>query len=419
MVKLSEDDVELVCPISQFIFYDPVIINECGHSFEQSALATHREKSIAAIKKKEADADQPLTEKEKLHKCPSCRTLFKSFERNEGMAERVKTRLEEQPELIYEQFVPIDRRDQLNQLKGLILAGKSKAAIQFIRTHQDKPYLRYANIDEDTGQTALHLFAAGGDLDGIKVLIELGTSTEQTDSDGKTALDIAKANNDACYKYLSAEVEPKKEEDHPLDLARIKPGIEAYLKWRKDNAPGARYERLFNPGGVHWYHGPSGVIRAERLLQLANRLEGGWNEVRYKAFEREFDRSMAVSSHTEHSLKSFIERALEPSVDEMTQLDEIEQGINQYLAWSRLNTQGIRGITRFSHMYHGQSGVARADDLLARIQLVKNEKNMYRYNQFEKAYQRARTQSSGTEHSLVRFIDGALHDDEYDNKYVL
>ena len=418
MVELSEKDKELQCGISFCIFYDPVIIPECKHIFERSELAEHQTRSVnEKAKKAKMDDEQAVNAEDKLATCPNCRKHFKSFEPAAEMAQRVRLRLEEAPELIYEQFIPENRRQRLSTLKNLILNGKSKSAIKLIQKHQDEPYLRYAKIDEDTGQTALHLFAFCGELEGIKVLIELGTSLEQVDGEGKTALDITE--DVACREYLSMPVEANNHDKKRRDLAGIKIGIEAYLQWRKDNAPGARYERLLNPGGVHWYHGPSGVVRAELLLEMTVTLEGNWSESRYKKFDKVFQRSMAESSHTEHSLKSFIERELEQIDEEMANLYEIEAGITNYLNWSRDNTQGIRGLTRFSNMYHGQSGVARAEDLLARINLVRVNNNMYSYNQFEKAYQRARTQSSGTEFSLVYFIDKELDGEEAGEKNVL
>lgn len=417
MGKELADDDELKCSITGQFFCEPVIVPDCAHVFEQEALVRWQASQKKAAEDKALDAGLPVKHDDTLAACPLCKQKIRHFELEGEIVKRVDERLEGDPDLIYDQYVPASRRLVLNQLKAFIRAGKSDDAIQLLQAHV-MPYLQYAKIDESTGRTALHEFAARGNVKGVQALMELGTSLEQTDNEGDTALDLAKRFGfQACKDALTKPFDPINQDNTMLRLRKMKLGIEAYLQWRQDHARGSRTERLLRLEPGHWYHGLSGIVRAVRLSNLIDALDIKWDVAFYRRFEHIYKRSIAESSHTEHSLASFIDRQFEPSDENMAQLVSIREGIEGYLQWSRLNTQGIRGITRFSNLYHGQSGVARAEDLLARIDLVNQDCNQYNYRQFEKAYQRAMAQSSHTEFSLARHIENALAVGGQQNQY--
>jgi hypothetical protein len=55
----------------------------------------------------------------------------------------------------------------------------------------------------------------------------------------------------------------------------------------------------------------------------------------------------------------------EQQVTHTKTIKAIRQAIEGYLNWMERHAQGTRGLTRFSHWYHGDSGVRRAHALLA------------------------------------------------------
>ncbi len=78
------------------------------------------------------------------------------------------------------------------------------------------------------------------------------------------------------------------------------------------------------------------------------------------------------------------------------------QGLNLegcYLDWMKMNAQGTRGLTRFSHWFHGDSGVKRAKELL---ELVNDSTCTYQdiVNKLATCVSR----SSNTKHSLKSYL---------------
>lgn len=88
-------------------------------------------------------------------------------------------------------------------------------------------------------------------------------------------------------------------------------------------------------------------------------------------------------------------------------LERATIGIQNYLDWCSKNASGTRGLTRFSHWYHGDSGIRRAQDLQKKIESFSNvtadDLDLVKSTIKEKLHG-----SSNTRHSLARFIFAAL-----------
>jgi hypothetical protein len=74
-----------------------------------------------------------------------------------------------------------------------------------------------------------------------------------------------------------------------------------------------------------------------------------------------------------------------------------------YLPWMQKNAQGTRGLTRFGHWYHGDSGIRRAHALLTRI----NDPT-FTIEQLSQDLAHIWKVSSNTTHSLKTFLQTAL-----------
>jgi hypothetical protein len=79
-------------------------------------------------------------------------------------------------------------------------------------------------------------------------------------------------------------------------------------------------------------------------------------------------------------------------------------GADSYLGWMSANASGTRGWNRFSHWYHGDSGIKRARELLE----VTNNRNST-YKQILEQLQKANGESSNNKHSLSRYLLSQLH----------
>lgn len=83
--------------------------------------------------------------------------------------------------------------------------------------------------------------------------------------------------------------------------------------------------------------------------------------------------------------------------DKDAALNEIRMATVKYITWMNENTQGIRGLTRFTHMFHGNSGLDRAQNILNMID-EGNTKNI------DKALTEAFAASGNSQHSYSRFL---------------
>ncbi len=72
---------------------------------------------------------------------------------------------------------------------------------------------------------------------------------------------------------------------------------------------------------------------------------------------------------------------------------------NSYLGWMNIHTSGYRGITRFSHWYHGDSGINRARNLLE----IANNPNVT-YEEILTKLKQTFMESSSHKHSLSRYL---------------
>lgn len=86
-----------------------------------------------------------------------------------------------------------------------------------------------------------------------------------------------------------------------------------------------------------------------------------------------------------------------------TYLEKTTIGIQNYLEWCSKNASGTRGLTRFSHWYHGDSGIRRAQDLQ---ETIKNFSNVTAddLNLVKSTIKDRLHGSSNTRHSLARFV---------------
>jgi hypothetical protein len=80
-------------------------------------------------------------------------------------------------------------------------------------------------------------------------------------------------------------------------------------------------------------------------------------------------------------------------------LAKVDSAILQYLQWMERNTQGYRFFNRFKHMFHGRSGITRAEKL--RADIGSGEIDFY---DIVNAVGLTIAESGYTEHSLRRFI---------------
>lgn len=80
-------------------------------------------------------------------------------------------------------------------------------------------------------------------------------------------------------------------------------------------------------------------------------------------------------------------------------IEKINIAIKNYLAWMNENAQGTRGLTRFSHWYHGGSGVGRAEEL----RKVANNSQSSDQDIVTKMVE-VISKSSNAEHSLRNFL---------------
>ncbi|MGC1182745.1 hypothetical protein [Legionella sp.] len=91
-------------------------------------------------------------------------------------------------------------------------------------------------------------------------------------------------------------------------------------------------------------------------------------------------------------------------------LERTTIGIQNYLDWCSKNASGIRGLTRFSHWYHGDSGVRRARALQKTIESFSNVTSE-EFDLVKSTIKEKLQDSSNTCHSLTRFICSALTED--------
>ncbi|PWY53794.1 hypothetical protein DGG96_20425 [Legionella qingyii] len=107
-------------------------------------------------------------------------------------------------------------------------------------------------------------------------------------------------------------------------------------------------------------------------------------------------------SFNEIKVNQFTQRIEQLSIEEC--IDKVNAGICNYLDWCKNNATGIRGITRFSHWFHGESGVLRAQNL----QRVIRDSSDLNKEAFLLLLNKHLQGSGNTRHSLTRFIHAAL-----------
>lgn len=76
----------------------------------------------------------------------------------------------------------------------------------------------------------------------------------------------------------------------------------------------------------------------------------------------------------------------------------------------KINAQGLRGLTRFSHWYHGDTGVKRAKELL---NIVNDSTSTYEDIVNKLAF--CLSQSSNTRHSLKSYLRKEFGEDNLKN----
>jgi hypothetical protein len=86
-----------------------------------------------------------------------------------------------------------------------------------------------------------------------------------------------------------------------------------------------------------------------------------------------------------------------------------ENNDKSYLGWMNNNTVGIRGFTRFSHWFHGDSGIKRARELL---EVANNPESSY--SEILTKLQNTFNDSSQHKHSLSRYLVAQFDQSEFD-----
>lgn len=79
-------------------------------------------------------------------------------------------------------------------------------------------------------------------------------------------------------------------------------------------------------------------------------------------------------------------------------IPHIKEATEKYIVWMQKNTQGIRGIQRFSHFFHGHSGLQRAQNILNLINNNASSEEIF------KATQKAFEASGSRQHSYSRYL---------------
>ena len=84
-------------------------------------------------------------------------------------------------------------------------------------------------------------------------------------------------------------------------------------------------------------------------------------------------------------------------------ISRIKQATEKYIAWMEQNAKGIRGIQRFSHFFHGHSGLQRAQHILDLI-----EGRQVGHKAILEATQKAFEASGSRQHSYSRYLFDAI-----------
>ncbi|MBA2655956.1 MAG: ankyrin repeat domain-containing protein [Tatlockia sp.] len=88
--------------------------------------------------------------------------------------------------------------------------------------------------------------------------------------------------------------------------------------------------------------------------------------------------------------------------------DMPQKNLPSYLGWMSENATGSRGLSRFSHWFHGDSGVQRARDLL----VIANHPNASLI-QIQNALKIAYQDSGAHKHSLSRYLEAQLSNQDF------
>jgi ankyrin repeat protein len=312
-----------------------------------------------------------------------------------------------------------------------------------------------ANIDSvDAEQrTALHWAAIDGHVERYRLLVSLGASPWVKDKENKTPYEIAndkeiridddtyfsnileafKKSKQAGYstlikydencfnlivliphlkKFALAKGEEILKDEAALSslssnlrwLDSVEKGIEGYLTWRENEAPGSRISQIARSGSFYLHHGQSGIDRAMLIKSRIEDLKNNWSPEEFQKFHSQYHKLVALSSNAEHSLKNCLERSLRS--DRVAFLEQVKQGIKDYLAWSDEHAKGMR----VSHLYHGQAGRVRAQKLQGLIEALEGKEiTEASFSEFEKDYDRILAKSSNTKHSLANCIRQVIY----------
>ncbi|KTC88950.1 hypothetical protein OQJ18_03305 [Fluoribacter dumoffii] len=131
---------------------------------------------------------------------------------------------------------------------------------------------------------------------------------------------------------------------------------------------------------------------------------------RYDLDVRKKPRNDVFFSFHEIKANQFTQRVGQLSADEC--VEKVNEGIINYLEWCKKNASGTRGITRFSHWFHGESGILRAKGL----QKALSESPDVGKDELLSLLNKHLQGSGNTHHSLTRFIHSALsRDNELEN----
>lgn len=228
-------------------------------------------------------------------------------------------------------------------------------------------------------------------------------------SDSAQFVSCFKAETDDAKDALPVEIESLDVEQFVSRvkwLNEIEAGVRAYKAWREANAKGSRISR----GGGHWYHGESGIRRANCIEEKINYLKRNWSDQSFESFVTEYTQLIAESSNAAHSLRNMIGDTFK--VDRGVYLDKILKGIEAYLQWRESKEPG-------SGWYHGQSGIDRAETLKEHIKELKADLKDKTFGEFETLYKKTMAKSSNTTHSLASFIRQSINapssTDDYDD----
>lgn len=113
-----------------------------------------------------------------------------------------------------------------------------------------------------------------------------------------------------------------------------------------------------------------------------------------------------VNTYLEKLTETLPEDKKKLFLQETTIKEQVNNAVNQYLQWMDQHAKGIRGLTRFSHWHHGDSGKRRAVELAKIVNDPESDLETIIH-----AINKTIHASSNTKHALSRYLIAEFNND--------